>query len=65
MVGFVSSENPWFKRGGNFNNPENAGVFASTRTNNGNGNNNNGFRAALWSTLLFVKSKTCVIVQGL
>jgi len=50
MVGFVSSENPWFKRGGNFNNPENAGVFASTRTNNGNGNNNNGFRAALWST---------------
>lgn len=64
MVAFVSSENPWVERGGNFNNGGIAGVFTANN-NNGNGNENDSFRPVLWSTLLFVKSKTCVIVQGL
>jgi len=43
---FVSSEYPWFGRGGYFGYPESAGVFASTRTSDGNGYYG-GFRAAL------------------
>ena len=35
--------NPFFKRGGNFNNSSNAGVFYFNNDNGGS-NNNNGFR---------------------
>ena len=38
-----SSSNPVFKRGGNYNNGTNAGVFASNN-NSGDANSNNSFR---------------------
>ena len=38
--------NPWFKRGGNFNNGTGAGVLYFNR-NNGNANSNNGSRVVL------------------
>ena len=43
---FVNADNPWFKRGGNYNNGANAGTF-NFNNNNGNANNNNGFRSVL------------------
>ena len=43
---FVSSEYPWFNRGGYFYDPEYAGVFASTNSSSGDGGVF-GFRAAL------------------
>ena len=45
--GFVSSEGPWFLRGGYFVEPERAGVFASSFTSNGVGGLIDGFRATL------------------
>jgi len=41
---FVNATNPWFKRGGNYNNGANAGAWNSNN-NNGNANNNNSFRS--------------------
>src|SRR5574344_192799 len=43
---FVTAGNPVFKRGGNYNNGDQAGVF-TFNNNNGNPNNNNGFRVCL------------------
>ena len=43
---FVNSNNPFFKRGGNYNNGSNAGVF-NFNNNNGNANSNNSFRMCL------------------
>ena len=43
---FVESSNPWFKRGGNYNNGAFAGAFAFNR-NTGGVNTNNGFRVVL------------------
>ena len=40
------TNNPFFKRGGNYNNTSNAGVF-NFNNNNGNSNSNNGFRLVL------------------
>ena len=40
------SSNPWFNRGGNYNNGTNAGVFNFNNT-NGNSNSNNSFRPVL------------------
>ena len=48
---FLNSSNPFFKRGGNYNNGSNAGVFNSNN-NNGNGNNNNSFRVVLGGAAL-------------
>ena len=41
-----NASNPFVKRGGNYNNEANAGVFYSNNT-NGNSNSNNSFRAVL------------------
>ena len=43
---FVNSNNPFFIRGGNYNNGTNAGVF-NFNNNNGNSNSNNSFRMCL------------------
>ena len=43
---FPNSSNPFFKRGGNYNNTSNAGLFYFNN-NNGNSNSNNGFRPVL------------------
>lgn len=43
---FANANNPWFIRGGNYNNDINSGVFNFNRT-NGNANTNNSFRPAL------------------
>ena len=43
---FVESSNPWFNRGGNYNNGSNAGQFNFNR-NTGNGNSNNSARLVL------------------
>ena len=43
---FVNSSNPWFKRGGNYNNTTNSGAF-NFNNNNGGSNSNNGFRLVL------------------
>ena len=42
----MNAENPWFKRGGNYNNGANAGAF-NFDNDNGNANNNNGFRSVV------------------
>ena len=42
----TNSNNPFFKRGGNYNNGTNAGVF-NFNNNNGNDNSNNSFRPVL------------------
>ena len=54
---FVNSSNPWFERGGNWNNGTNAGVFNSNN-NNGNNNYNNGFRVALSATSQYARMST-------
>ena len=41
---FVNATNPWFKRGGNYNNGANAGAW-NFNNNNGNVNSNNSFRS--------------------
>ena len=46
MVDFVSPDNPWFERSGNFDNGGIAGVFTANN-NNGNANNNDSFRPVL------------------
>ncbi len=46
LFSFVLSSNPWFERGGNYNNGSNAGLFYANND-NGNANNNNAFRVAL------------------
>lgn len=59
---FVNSSNPVFKRGGNYNNGSNAGLFNFNR-NNGIANNNNGFRVvcAIWHKIIrYVSSRTCI-----
>ena len=43
---FPNTSNPFFKRGGNYNNGTNAGVFYFNN-NNGNSNSNNSFRPVL------------------
>ena len=43
---FPNTSNPFFKRGGNYNNGSNAGVFYFNN-NNGNSNSNNSFRPVL------------------
>ena len=43
---FPNTSNPFFKRGGNYNNGTNAGVFYFNN-NNGNSNSNNSFRVVL------------------
>ena len=43
---FPNGENSFFKRGGNYNNDTDAGLFYFNN-NNGNSNINNGFRVAL------------------
>ena len=43
---FPNSSNPFFIRGGNYNNTSNAGVF-NFNNNNGNNNSNNSFRVVL------------------
>ena len=43
---FVNPANPWFIRGGNWNNGSESGAFAFNNT-NGNANSNNGFRVVL------------------
>ena len=54
---FVNSSNPWFQRGGNWNNGTNAGVFNSNN-NNGNNNYNNGFRVALSAVSQYARMPT-------
>ena len=43
---FPNTNNPFFIRGGNYNNDTNAGVFYFNR-NNGNNNSNNSFRVVV------------------
>ena len=43
---FVNNGNPWFRRGGNFNNGSASGVFAFNHD-NGNANGNISFRSVL------------------
>ena len=44
---FVNSNNPFFIRGGNYNNGSNTGVFNFNNNNGNSNNNNNSFRMCL------------------
>ena len=50
---FVNSNNPVFKRGGNYNNGSNAGLF-NFNNNNGDSNSNNSFRpvCVIWHKIV-------------
>ena len=51
---FVTSNNPFFKRGGNYNNGSNAGLF-NFNNNDGGANENKSFRSVLWGALWYTK----------
>ena len=60
---FVNHDNPWFNRGGNYNNGSNAGAFNFSNSNGGV--NNNSFRAVLSQRLQYIRHMSSVFnIQG-
>ena len=62
LANFANSSNPWFKRGGNWNNGTESGAFAFNN-NSGTTNTNNSFRVVLAPRLQY-NIYLIIIIQG-